>query len=136
MRSDSAAIREQLANAPDAELRDRCNRRIPERPQQIEWLRTSLGPWNIDEFRSSLALLRDWTPDLCAPHCAHENVAVVAAEAGLLYDRIVARTGALDAAIVTAEATRIGNVNSDGVPTGDAVLGKLVRLLHATTVND
>lgn len=135
MRSDSAAIREQLADAPDAELRDRCDEGIPERPQQIEWLRTSLGPWNIDDFRSSLALLRDWTPDLCAPHCAHENVAAVAAESGLLYDRIVARTGALDAAIVTAEATRIGNVNSDGVRTGDAVLGELVRLLQATTVD-
>lgn len=134
MQTNSAAIREELAHAPDAELRERCDAGIPEPTEQIEWLRTSLGPWNIDEFRSNLALLQDWTPDLCAPHCAHENVAAVAAEAGAFYDRIVARAGAIDAAIITAEATRIGNVNSDAARTGDAVLSELVRLLQARSV--
>ena len=119
-----------LEGSPDAELIRRCDESIPSRQELMEWVRTSTDQWTGTEFRQVLARLEGWTPDLCAPNCAHERVAQVARESGRVYDRVVARTGDTDAAILTAEATGVANAMRDRVRTGDALLAELVRRLR------
>ncbi|MCU1579805.1 MAG: hypothetical protein JWP19_2009 [Rhodoglobus sp.] len=122
-----------LAGSPDAELLRQCDEGIPDRNELIEWIRTSTSQWDGASFRRTLAQLEDWEPDLCAPHCAHERVGRVAKESGRVYDRMVARVGDTDAAILTAEATGVANALRDGVRTGDALLAEMVRLLDTSS---
>ncbi len=117
-----------LKGSPDEELRRECDDRIPERRELIEWLRTN-EEWSPDAFRSGLERVSGSQFDLCGPGCAHERAATVAYEASRVFDRIVSRVGDRDAAIVTAEATSIGNRSQYRGRSGDLVLSYVARRL-------
>jgi hypothetical protein len=119
-----------LASPPDDELRARCDAATPARSELMEWMRSDREGWNPRQFRTVLARLEDWLPELCAPHCGHERVGVVAVEAGRSFDRVVSLTDESTAAIMTAEAIGIANAISDGVRTGDVLLAELISRLR------
>lgn len=128
MTASSADIADALRGSPDSELLRQCDQSIPDRHELIEWIRTS-NKWDAVNFRRTVAQLEDWEPELCAPHCAHDGAGRVAKESGRLFDRVIARVGDRDAVILTSEATAIANALREGVRTGDALLGEIVRLL-------
>jgi hypothetical protein len=130
LNASPATIAAALEEAPDAEALAECDINIPEHHELMEWIRTATEKWDGSEFRRVLAVLETQEMDVCAPHCAHERVSEVARESGLLYDRTVSRLGETDAAIVTAEATRIANVSQGGTRTGDALLADVIRQLR------
>jgi hypothetical protein len=122
-------IAETLGSPPDDELVAQCDATIPSRSELMAKLRTSRQQWTPGQFRTVLARLEDWEPDLCAPQCAHERVGAVAAEASRTLSRIVSFTDDETAAIMTAEATGVANAFRDNVRTGDALLTELLRQL-------
>ncbi|MFD6856017.1 hypothetical protein ACFWCF_01515 [Rhodococcus sp. NPDC060090] len=130
MSAGPGELAEALVGASDAELRHECDASIPDHDELMEWLRTSPGYWNDGKFRKVLGLLEGWTPQICAPGCAHERIGHVAQECGRVYDRIVSSVGDTDAAILTAEATVIANALDDGVRAGDGLLTSLVQTLQ------
>lgn len=110
-----------LEGSPDEELRRMCNDRVPDRAEVIEWLRTD-EDWTAEDFRAALEQIGGAEFDLCGPGCAHERAAMVAYQASRMFDRILSRIGARDAAIVTAEAMSIGNESDYRGRSGDLVL--------------
>jgi len=124
-------IKVALEGSPDEELRQACDKRIPDRRGLIDWLRTDEG-WSPDELRAVIERLSgtDWT--LCGPGCAHERAAMVAYHASRVFDRIASLVGDRNAAIVTAEATSIGNDNPFRSRSGDLVLELVARDLGWT----
>lgn len=128
MKSAPSAVENVLANSPDEELRRNCDDAIPDRSELMEWLRTNTD-WTNEAFRAALATGGSEEYVLCAPECAHQRASDIAHQAGNVYDRIVARTGPRDAAIVVSEAMAIGNRSPYRGRSGDLALSKVVETL-------
>lgn len=128
MRALPADVDAAVEGSPDEELRRVCDQSIPDRTVVLEWLRTDPG-WNSDGFRSAIERVSGVHLDACAPGCAHERAPMIAHHAGRVFDRIVARVGDRDAAIVTAEATSIGNQSDYRGRAGDLALTLIARQL-------
>ena len=128
MRVTPFEVSDSLADSPDEELRRACDDRIPDRAELIEWLRTDES-WSADDFRAAFERVSGEFYEPCAPNCAHERVPSVAYKAARVLDRIVARVGERDAAIVVAEATAIGNDSDYRGRAGDLALALVLAAL-------
>lgn len=128
MRATPFEVSDALAGSPDEELRRACDDQIADRAELIEWLRTDQD-WSVDEFRAALERVSGTFYDPCAPNCAHERVPSVAYKAARVFDRIVARIGESDGAIVVAESMAIGNDTDYRGRAGDLTLALVLAEL-------
>ncbi|WP_156118249.1 hypothetical protein [Microbacterium sp. ZOR0019] len=128
MRATPLDVSDALTGSPDEELRRACDDRIPDRAELIEWLRTDQS-WSAGGFRAALERVGGEFYAPCAPNCAHGRVPSVAYNAGRLFDRIAARVGESDGAIVVAEAMAIGNDTDYRGRAGDLALALVLAEL-------